>query len=188
MGVWVPGFYFNLSPSSTAATSSRSPPQFPGQRLCCPNLTAKRCARDPQRHVGKQSADHRVPAVAACGQSVDGGRIAADAEGDMRRDACAQRGHASGGLDRVAGEAGNLDRGDVGQGGDTLVQFIGEVEAGGAGVVVDADRGAYRGADRFEKRVDLVLLQQLVGHRREQQPARTGIFGIQCQLQHIAGA
>ncbi|KAG1605610.1 hypothetical protein G6F46_013623 [Rhizopus delemar] len=68
------------------------------------------------------------------------------------------------------------------------MQFIGELEAGGAGIVVDADRGAHCHAHRFEERVDLVLLQWLVGHRRQQQAGSAGSFGIPGHFQHVAGA
>ena len=68
------------------------------------------------------------------------------------------------------------------------MQFIAETEVGGAGIVVDADRGAHCRAHRFEERVDLMVLQWLVGHGCQQQAGRTGILSILCQSQYIAGA
>ena len=89
---------------------------------------------------------------------------------------------------RVGGDAGDLDRCDAGQLGDTGVQFRGECEVRGARVVVDDDREVGVLDDSAEQSEHIVVGEGLVSHRGQQYAGRTRLLRAVDMGQDVRGA
>ena len=93
--------------------------------------------------------------------------VAADADGDMRRNMRPQAGHALFGFVEVIGNRRNLDGRDVGQSRNAAMQHIAEFKMGGGGVVVHANGDGAMLTDSLVMRENLIFCEFLVGNRSQ---------------------